>query len=178
MGNSPVTLDFSKAQPIAQAAPVSQAQPVTLDFSKAQSINQGSDFQQEAEEAKEAVEHGESPAAAYMKPGQTATALNAMLTVGGAAGGVAAGLEAIGSKAVPAAKMVATGLVDELGNPIMREQAAEKVGKIPGILKASYDWAKANPVKAYLLYKVADEIGLGPKSLKQLFHLASGSGAE
>ena len=40
MGNSPVTLDFSKAQPIDQGAPQATA-PVSLDFSKAQPISDG-----------------------------------------------------------------------------------------------------------------------------------------
>jgi hypothetical protein len=64
--------------------------------------------------------------------------------------------------------------VDEMGNPIMRQKVVENVGKIPGLLKSAYDWAHANPLKAYLLYRVADEIGLGPSGLKKLFHLAAG----
>lgn len=99
------------------------------------------------------------------------------IATGATLGAANAGIEALASKLTPAAKMVATGLFDELGNPIMRQQAVESIGRIPGILKSAYDWANANPVKAYLLYKVADEIGIGPKGLKQLFHLASG-GAE
>ena len=93
----------------------------------------------------------------------------AIMTGLGAAG---AGLEALaGSGTVT--KQIATGLVDEMGNPIMPEKVVQNVGKIPGLLKSAYDWARANPVKAYLLYKVADEIGLGPSSLKKLFHLAA-----
>lgn len=99
------------------------------------------------------------------------------IAAGATLGAANAGIEALASRVTPAAKMVATGLLDEIGNPIMRQQAVESIGKIPGILKSAYDWANANPVKAYLLYKVADEIGLGPKGLKQIFHLASG-GAE
>jgi hypothetical protein len=40
MGNSPVTLDFSKAHPIDQGTPQATA-PVSLDFSKAQPISDG-----------------------------------------------------------------------------------------------------------------------------------------
>jgi len=61
-----------------------------------------------------------------------------------------------------------------MGNPLMRGKVVENVGKIPGLLKSAYDWARANPVKAYLLYKVADESELGPSDLKKMFHLAAG----
>jgi hypothetical protein len=53
--------------------------------------------------------------------------------------------------------------------PLMRGKVVENVGKIPGLLKSAYDWARANPVKAYLLY-----IELGPSDLKKMFHLAAG----
>jgi hypothetical protein len=54
-------------------------------------------------------------------------------------------------------------------DPLMRGKVVENVGKIPGLLKSAYDWARANPVKAYLLY-----IELGPSDLKKMFHLAAG----
>ena len=41
MSTAPVTLDFSKAQPINVANLPSKAQPITLDFSQAEAINPG-----------------------------------------------------------------------------------------------------------------------------------------
>jgi hypothetical protein len=89
-------------------------------------------------------------------------------------GAASAGREAL-TAGGSVTKQVATGLVDELGNPIMREETVKTIGRIPGLLKSAYDWANANPVKAYLLLKVAGEIGLGSTSLKKIFHLASQS---
>jgi len=43
--------------------------------------------------------------------------------------------------------------------------------------KAAIQWIAANPVKAYLLYKTASELGIGPSKLLKLFHVV-GSGAE
>lgn len=134
-----------------------------------------SDFESEQDEVKREVESGESPSAAYMKPGQTASALSGMLTVGSTAGAFA-----------PAAS---AGVGEELANGIKIFRDAESgqfvkaagpslVGRIPGILKSAYDWAAANPLKAYVIYKIADEAGIGPSGLKKVFHLFSGAGAE
>lgn len=54
--------------------------------------------------------------------------------------------------------------------------AKDAIGKIPGLLKSAWDWASANPVKAYLLYKVLEQAGVGPSGMKKVLHIASGAG--
>lgn len=96
---------------------------------------------------------------------------------------VAAGLASI--PAATASTVPAGAMAEELagGMKILRDQATGQfvkagpslVGKIPGILKSSYDWATANPLKAYLVYKIAEEAGIGTSGLKKIFHLVSGA---
>lgn len=174
MSTAPVTLDFSKAQPIEQAAQPDQAQPTTdagpvsLDFSKAEQVSPaagpGPDQQHTAGDVADW-----SP---VMRPEQ-------MKNAASVAGGLAA-IPAATASTVPAGAMA-----EELagGMKILRDQATGQfakagpslVGRIPGILKASYDWASANPLKAYLIYKIAEEAGVGTAGLKKVFHLVSGS---
>ena len=52
--------------------------------------------------------------------------------------------------------------------------ALDAIGGLPGILKGAYDWAAANPIKAYVLYEVTKD--LAPKSIAKIFHLASKTG--
>ena len=114
-------------------------------------------------------------ASKVMRPEQNANAASV-------AGGIAA-IPAATTSTVPAGAMA-----EELagGMKILRDQASGQfvkagpslVGQIPGILKSAYDWASANPLKAYLVYKVAEEAGVGTSGLKKIFHLVSGASAE
>lgn len=174
-GKPRVTLDFSKAQPINP--------PVTLDFSKAEPLQSQPTPEQALSRtnANMAAAMSGQPQStpedqANFEAGRKAGTIQGGIDIAAGAGLGAAttGLEAIAGKAAPAAKMVATGLLDEMGNPIMRQQAVASIGKIPGLLKSAYDWANANPVKAYLLFRVANEIGLAPSGLKKIFHVVSG----
>lgn len=94
------------------------------------------------------------------------------------------GLGALG-KLATASRIPAGAVAEELagGVKILRDSGTGQfvkagpslVGRIPGILKTTYDWATANPLKAYLVYKVAEEAGVGTSGLKKLFHIVSGA---
>lgn len=67
-------------------------------------------------------------------------------------------------------------LSTEIGASAGYDAAVEQIGKVPGMLKSGYDWAKANPFKAYVLYNLANEAGIGPKGIMKMIHLISGVG--
>jgi hypothetical protein len=131
VSTSPVSLDFSKSQPITEAQPAPGAGNISLDFSKAQPLA-GPDEQHTAGDVADA-----SP---IMRPEQmqaaagTAAGLEGgrLLGKGAVAGGAKVvnnalsylGLGAKAAEAAPAAKEVATGLLDAHGQPIMRAVAA------------------------------------------------------
>lgn len=87
--------------------------------------------------------------------------------------------------AATASTVPAGAMAEELtgGLKILRDQTTGQfvkagpslVGKIPGILKSTFDWANANPIKAYAIYQIAREAGIGDGGLKKIFHLVSGA---
>ena len=76
--------------------------------------------------------------------------------------------EQAGQQGYQTGGMVGAGMVAGAG------LAVANIGKIPGLLKSAYDWASANPVKAYLLYEASKD--LVPSTIRKIFHLASGAG--
>lgn len=144
--------------PDMQASPnvLTQARNTFTDTSKALPQTPGSD--------EEAVREGSTPAVLGMS----------------AVGGIGSAITAATASSVPEGAMA-----EELagGMKILRDQATGQfvkagpslVGRIPGILKSTYDWASANPIKAYAIYKIAEEAGIGTSGLKKIFHLVSGA---
>lgn len=129
----------------------------------------------------QAIQESQTMSPEKFKAG-AATAGNTALA-GATAGSIALG---IGGALAPAAS---TGTAEQLASGIkvfrnaatgqfVKAEGPSLVGRIPGILKSAYDWASANPLKAYVIYKVAEESGIGPSGLKKVFHLFSGAGAE
>lgn len=50
-------------------------------------------------------------------------------------------------------------------------EALTQIGSVPGLLKGAWDWAVANPVKAYIAYQVIKD--LVPKNAAKVLHLIS-----
>lgn len=168
MSTSPVTLDFSKAQPVPQEQP---QQPVQLDFSKAQSLEEGQQVNdvgntiivpKEGESyqdtIKRAVEHYKAMPKAELqerinreearmpsKIGQTLAAAPA-IGAGGSAilslpGEVLGTARAVLPKVIPAT--------------------------IAGV-KAIGEWAESHPTQARILYYVIRDTAVGAAAIKAI----------
>jgi hypothetical protein len=167
MGNAPaVTLDMSKAQPIAQA------QPVTLDMTKAQPINPTPlDVLSRTNQNMALAMSGQS---AQMRPddqaqfesGRTAGTIAAAGTL--ATGALSAAGAALTAPTV-GTQTVGTGILDAAGEEIKREVL--KYGPSLGKQAAStaVKWVANNPVSAALGYHLARKLGVPlPKILDVL----------
>lgn len=76
----------------------------------------------------------------------------------------------------------ASSILGPEGKPIIKEvlketpSAAGKVASgVVNAAKGTLDWVNKNPFKAYLLYKLAEEIGLSPTKYKKLIGVVSES---
>lgn len=104
------------------------------------------DFEAQQDEAKQSVESGAGPAAAYMKPGQTAAAVGGMLAAGSAAG-IVSGIMGLAAPGV-ITEEVATGLLDEFGAPIARQIAKEGPSVLGKGFQLATKWIQAHPTTA------------------------------
>jgi len=179
MSTSPVTLDFSKATPLPANGPAQP--PVTLDFSKATPLTPDN----------EASMVSAGPAAAHSVMANTPMQKNnTALAVGNTPGGSDphnpgnANMNAIPAESRDDVndKLTTTAMLTTpmqgLGAMADAPAAMEGLGKVRGLTKAAWDWASANPVKTYMLWKIAEEAGLKGNGIKKVFHLVSGSDAE
>lgn len=172
MSTSPVTLDFSKSQPISEGQPASNTGDVSLDFSKSQPVNSDGSAPQASigpapkqgflEHAQSLTQEGraEHPVQAFI--GDTAKKATEFATM---AGGTAAALAApetgaefagaAGEAAGAGAKIVkagAQGASEVLGKLAAEHPAAAKVAKAYG---------------TYLAVHIAHKLGLPlPKILE------------
>ena len=120
-----------------------------------------SDFEASQDEVKRLVESGAGPAAAYMKPGQTAEALAGMLAAGGTAGlfAPATGTATVG-----------TGILDASGAEITKDIATQG----PSVARAGANLLlnaiKSHPIiSTYVGTHLANALGIPlPKVLKAL----------
>ena len=158
MGN-PITLDFSKAQPLAPANPsatTSTGTSVTLDFSKAQKLAPaGEDDLTRMNRQMTAALSGQTTTLSDEEKQQAETGKAAgfkAAAVTAAGGAIAAPLGA----ASVATEQVGTGILDSSGQEIMREvmQSGPSLGR--QALTATARWVAQNPGKAAAAYQLAD----------------------
>jgi len=120
VGNGPVTLDFSKAQPIAPIASPSTSSAVTLDFSKAEPIAGSPPPKQSYwEQVSQGLVQGmkdESDPQARIAAGKVALITGATMATAGAVSGALA-------PSVVGTETVGTGILDAAGEEITREVA-------------------------------------------------------
>jgi len=173
VSTEPVTLDFSKAQPVSQPT---QPGGVTLDFSKAQPLQPpqsgGAGMNAALDNpAIKDLEQGNREASTTAGELEGAKGL-----VQGGVGLAKAGVKALTEPTIGAAKSVGTGLVDAAGNEIKREVATEG----PSLLKQGVDKVTeavkdvlpkgATPEQAIKVARLVYHLGLGAGSATFIWH--------
>lgn len=225
MSTQPVTLDFSKAQPVQQGS------GVQLDFSKAQPLGvsmvgpNGETQQVPADNVAQmrqknfsvtpdnpGVQKMVSPqgqvnyvlpseAQSFQRAGHTRInpdgsfylqnipgedplaeqqryqRVQAALTPQEQSGQNRAAIKEFATTGAEAGVATGLGVAGATASPAVIGASVAAIGKLPGLLKSAWDWTQANPMKAYVLYKIGEEAGIGPSGIKKVLHIASGSEA-
>lgn len=176
MSASPITLDFSQAQPVQQQA----QQSVQLDFSKAQALEDGQQIndvgntvivpkegESYADTIKRAVDHYKK-----MPPSELQDRINRETSMRSLAPKVATTLAA--APAIGAGGSAILSLPGEVLGAARSALPKVIPATIAGV-KAVGQWAKDNPVQAYILYHtIKDLLPFGSSAIKTIKGLPGG----
>lgn len=124
-------------------------------------VQKPSDFEASQDEVKRLAESGAGPAAAYMKPGQTATALGGMLAAGSTAGLFA---PSVGTATV------GTGILGPEGAEITKDVATQGPSIARAGINAAVGAMRAHPIiTSYVASHLANALGIPlPKVVKAI----------
>jgi len=167
VGNGPVTLDFSKAQPIAPIASPSTSSAVTLDFSKAEPINPDRQYALD----RTLMNMTRAMSGQKMDNPQDQAIAEKAKEEGFKSAALTAGLGfGAGALAAPAAgaATVGTGILDAGGSEVMKDIATQGPSLARAGMNLVINAIKAHPIiSTYVATHLANELGIPlPKILK------------